>query len=273
MKQPIIEEYEEIKVVREDCFSIGEGSPPFSKMRGLVAHMKLLKSQGVSVVGYVESNISMAGWGVAFVAKEFNMKAVIFNPTYTKDIYPGNDVHAFHKQKWEELGAEIVPFKAGMVKVNFYKGRSYLREHYGEKAVLLPLGLPFNETIVETAYVLNSISPYYKTIVLAIGSGTICAGLLSALPSDKKLIGVLTRSGNLDQKRKKIISKAGVIDGFDISPDQFVLVDPGWDYSDKSVYPVPFPSHDYYDRKAWEWLHINKLFIKYPLFWNIGRNI
>lgn len=57
-----IEEYEGIHVKREDL-SAPPGAPPFSKIRGLVRHLEKLKKQGFIGAAYVETSVSMAGWG------------------------------------------------------------------------------------------------------------------------------------------------------------------------------------------------------------------
>ena len=267
----IIEKYDDIYVAREDCFSIGEGSPPFSKMRGVYKRLEKLKSSGVETVGYVESNISMAGYGVAYICKKLDMKCIIFNPVYKHADYPGADVHKTHFEKWKQYGAEIISFPAGMVKVNFFKARKYLRENY-KNFVLLPLGLPFYETINETCRVLTSMDLNYKSIVVAVGSGTICAGLLRGIKPAATLYGIMTRTGSVEEKTQIIRNKSHAV--FYDTEQQIEVIDVGWKYSEKSEAPSPFPTHDYYDRKAWQWLLENKNKIEHPiLFWNIGRNV
>lgn len=52
-----------IYVKREDMCA-PEGAPPFSKIRGLMKVLKNLKAQGYTHIGYTETSVSMAGWGL-----------------------------------------------------------------------------------------------------------------------------------------------------------------------------------------------------------------
>src|SRR5690606_14344341 len=108
-----IEEYDGIYVKREDLCA-PEGVPPFSKIRGLVKHLEKLKREGYIGVSYVETSVSMAGWGVAWACYHLGMKCRIFNPVYKKSI----PLLEFHRQQWERWGAELVDIPAGMAKVN-----------------------------------------------------------------------------------------------------------------------------------------------------------
>lgn len=264
-----------VYVKREDLCGV-VGSPTFSKIRGIIEHLKLLKSKGINIVGYTETSISMAGWGVAWACKMLDMKAVIFNPVYKEP----HDVLEYHKIQWIKHEAEIIDIKAGMAKVNFYISKKLLYDKYGESAVLLPLGLPFEETIKATSDELKNTlktHPKIDNIIVNIGSGTIAAGIwrgLSEIDYICNLWGVLGRSSNLVKKRQVISRKAKIIeDGlFANTKANLLLIDPRWEYTQKSEVESPFPSHPYYDLKAWQWLIENINDIKGTiLFWNIGH--
>ena len=76
-----IEVYNDIYVKRDDlCFEYP--APPFSKCRGLLMHLAKLKKQGYKYIGYTETSISMAGWGVAWACQELGLTAIIFDPQY-----------------------------------------------------------------------------------------------------------------------------------------------------------------------------------------------
>lgn len=245
--------------------------PPFSKMRGVELAINELKSKGVTVIGYVETSVSMAGWGVAEYCKMAGLKAVIFDPQY---VTATNHYHSIHREKWRNAGARIEPIPAGMAKVNWYVCRKKMAEMFpGEKWMLLPLGVPFQHTIDQTAIEISIHTPVpYRTLVTCVGSGTICAGLLKGVPSDTHVIGVMSRTGNVEKKRKVVMDKCGVLNGglFGVLPS-FTLVDPGWEYTEESEVECPFPCHPCYDLKAWEWLMGHRAELKRPvLFWNIG---
>lgn len=264
----------EILVKREDLCGV-PGSPTFSKIRGIVEHLKSLKQSGINIVGYTETSISMAGWGIAWACKMLDMKAVIFNPIYKEP----HEVLEYHKEQWIKHNAEIIDIKAGMAKVNFYISKKLLYDKYGKKALLLPLGLPFKETISATANELKKtlkMIPKMDNIVVNIGSGTICAGIwkgLSEIDYICSLYGVMGRTGNINQKKELIAKKAKILNGglfgkyIDLN-----LIDEGWEYTQKSEVKCPFPCHEYYDLKAWQWLteNINTL-TGSVLFWNIGH--
>jgi 1-aminocyclopropane-1-carboxylate deaminase/D-cysteine desulfhydrase-like pyridoxal-dependent ACC family enzyme len=269
-----IEKYDGIYVKREDlCFK--PPAPPFSKCRGIIEHLKELKSQGITTVGYVETSVSMAGWGLAWVCEQLDMTVVIFDPQYKET----PETLKYHREQWRTHKSHVIiePIKAGMAKVNWYICKKILEKY--SNSILLPLGLPFEETISQTALELTNIdiNRYkFKSIVVCVGSGTICAGILKGV--DKRqysidIYGVMTRKGDKDAKRSKIIDKAGIF-GYGLFKNNWELsiFDEGWEYAQKSNIPVPFPCHTYYDAKAWEFLMKHRKRIPEPiLFWNIGH--
>lgn len=271
-----IEQYEvrgrPVWVKREDMSCLPPG-PPFSKIRGLYECLVKWKQQGCSVVGYTETSVSMAGIGVAWVAKHLGMKAVIFDPQYRQE----PDLLKLHRSYWKFCDAELVPIKAGMAKVNYYLSFKILRQQFGPEARMLELGLPLEETLQASArqwrWTMSQFRP--ATTVVAVGSGTICAGLLRGwFPGCGIIIGVLTRKGNINRKLKSIEARAwgDWYGAFGTSPLR--LVDEGWEYAEFSKADCPFACHRYYDLKAWEWLVNNLDDLEPPvLFWNIGREI
>jgi len=260
-----------IHVKREDLCVLPPG-PPFSKCRGLFAKLSTLKATGTKVIGYVETPISMAGWGVACLAKQLDMKAVIFEPQYAGEHPATFDAH---KKMWNQFEPDILPVKAGRTCVNVYICTKVLHAKYGSDAVMLPTGIPFEETVNETA------KEWQRTVrrfqpdatVICVGSGTICAGVLKGMTKDNgKLIGIMAYSKNKKKKIKTIWRKAGKYQtGFFAAGIDFVLIDPKWEYTEQCESPCPFPCHSYYDLKAWQWLVENiDSMPNNILFWNIG---
>ena len=250
-------------------------APPFSKCRGLLPHMKKLKESVFEIVGYVETSISMAGWAVAWCAKELDLKVVIYEPKF-KD-KPSSDLMVGHKEMWAKFDVTIEPIPAARTCVNYYIARKLIKQKYGRTAYLLPTGIPSNETVIETG------REYRRTIedigtvnyvVICVGSGTICSGILRELKSNEgQIIGVLCREGSLSQKRVDILNKTSYrSEGLFLHPNQLRLINEGWEYTQKSEVSCPFPCHPYYDLKAWEWLvkNISNLSGRI-LFWNIGN--
>ena len=255
-----------ILVKREDLSCLLPG-PPFSKVRGLFSHLKKLKDRGVRTIGYTETSISMAGWGVAWASKELGLETVIFDPQYVQT--PG--VLAYHRQQWKKFGAKIEPIKAGMARVNYNISKKILKEKYGDNAVLLPLGLPLEESIEETAKEFERVQEHFSTLVVNVGSGTICAGLIKGM-KEGIIYGIMGRKGDKRRKEFSILRKSGkLIGGLLGDSIEFHLIDLGYEYTDTEYYECPFPCNPYYDRKAWKWLVDNIDILKRPvLFWNIG---
>ncbi len=254
-----IEEHEGVFVKREDLCA-PPGAPPFSKIRGLVKHLEKLKKQGYKGVAYVETSVSMAGWGIAWACCHMGLDCLIFNPVYKKD----PSLLRFHRRQWERWGAKLKDIPAGRAKVNYYKARKQVPKGYK----LLPLGLPLPETISETCSIAESCVGDYKSIVICVGSGTIAAGVYQATAPGQTMHGVLCRTGNVGAKTKHVAS-ASLFAA--ITKGRLRLMDLGWEYAKPCEVPAPFPCHPYYDAKAWGWLMSNKEEIPGPvLFWNIG---
>ncbi len=253
-----IEEYQGIHVKREDlCAPVG--APPFSKIRGVVDHLKHLKRAGWKGVAYVETSISMAGWGLAWACNQLGMGCLIFSPVYKEPI----PLLLYHRRQWESYGAEIRDIPAGRAKVNYYIARKQIPAGFR----LLPLGLPLTESITATYNVAAACIQDYRSIVICVGSGTIAAGVFRATTPEQTLYGVMCRSGDKKKKREHITGSSI----FPSTKAHLEIIDTGWAYTEECETVVPFPCHPYYDAKAWDWLIRNRDNIPQPvLFWNIG---
>lgn len=256
-----IEKHEGVWVKREDLCA-PPGAPPFSKIRGLVKYLETLKKQEYKGVAYVETSISMAGWGVAWACYHLGLKCLIFNPVYKKP-FP---LLEYHRAQWARWGAELIDIPAGRAKVNYYIARKQVEKDYK----LLPLGLPLEETVEETCKEAWACMADFPSVVVSVGSGTIAAGLYKATDRGQTLYGILCRSGDIELKRKAILNKARPL-LLDYPKGDLKLIDMDWAYTEASRCDPPFPCHPYYDAKAWEWLMAHKTELHAPiLFWNIG---
>lgn len=270
LQQTPVETYmiegQEILVKREDRATPPPG-PPFSKIRGLVPYLEDLKASGYRNIGYVETSISMAGWGVAWVCYHIDLHCIIWDPQYKETPRLLN----YHRKQWSRWGAETRPIPAGMAAVNFNIAAS---EFKGPENFLLPLGLPLPNTVTETAKIARETwnRCRFNSVIVSVGSGTICAGLLLGLPPEVQIYGVMCRTGIRSDKKRDIYHKAGLFEGGLLGRNNLHLADPGWQYTDKSTTHCPFPTHPYYDLKSVEWMKNNmKRFEKPIMFWNIGR--
>jgi len=254
-----IEAYCGVYVKREDLCA-PPGAPPFSKIRGLVKHLEQLKREGVVGVAYVETSVSMAGWGVAWACAQLGLRCLIFNPIYK---HPPALLE-YHREQWLRWGAELRDLPAGRAKVNYYIARNQLPHGFH----LLPLGLPLPETISETRRIAAECIHAYPTVVVCVGSGTIAAGLFQASRVGQALYGIMSRTGNVARKTAHIKSAAPY---HRFENGHIQVLDPGWEYANPCNVPVPFPCHPYYDAKAWQWLMEHASALPHPiLFWNIG---
>jgi len=275
-----VEEYlienRKVFVKREDqaCFPPG---PPFAKVRGLFPVLERLKKEGIKNVGYMDTSISMAGWGVSFFCRELGLHPVIFAPAY-KDGYRNNQ--EFQIKKWKEFGAEIIYIeKPNRMMINYYKARKTLASR--QNSYMLPLGLPFKETIdsVSDQVILHTPREVLGgSVVVCVGSGTMTAGILRGcyMKSIKgDVYGILVSRKDPNGMRKKIFSVGGFSDNpaifWGYLPVNFSVIDYGYEYTSKEECQCPFPCNPYYDRKAWKWFLDNINRLKDPiLFWNIG---
>jgi 1-aminocyclopropane-1-carboxylate deaminase/D-cysteine desulfhydrase-like pyridoxal-dependent ACC family enzyme len=262
-----------VHVKREDlCVPEDSGWPPFAKIRGLRAHMMWLRDQRkIKAVGYADNKISMAGWGVAAVAKELNMKAFIFHHDYR--VLP--EKLKYHKKKWLEFGAEVVPFYATVHNILFNMAGTYLKGKFKDKAVMLPIGLPLPETITEVAKVAKRSNLHrFKSIVVCIGSGTMCAGIIRGAHKNREssFYGIMVKHLENDKikgMRSDILHRAGI----KLAPVNFIVENSDYEYEEEAKIKCPFPCHPIYDLKAWEWIVMNIDKLKAPvLFWSIGAD-
>lgn len=262
-----------VHVKREDL-SVDSPAPQLSKLRGLIPYLKKLKKDGIKIVGYADSPISTSGWGVAWACKQLGMKAVIFTPTYKTNTPP---TLIKQRKKYKKFKAKIVPIRAGIMRVSYNVAKLQLKENY-KNSVMLPMGLPFDESVYGTyKEVLRTKNiKKYKTIIIPIGKGTIAAGVWKGLDTvkSKATIYGLMASTSDTEKSMELIRKKAVLTNIGLfkSDVKFELIDEGWAYKNKAEIKTSFPCNPYYDLKAWQFLVENIAKFEQPiLFWNIGQ--
>lgn len=276
IKSTPLEDYKvkgiKIYVKREDLAGIPPG-PPFAKTRGLLTHLVYQKEQGVEVLGYVETSISMAGWSIAHLASELDLKAIIYCPKYKNGSMP--ERLGYHYKQWKKFGAEIRFLPAGRAKINYYIARRLFQKEFEESGTFLPLGIPLPETLEEVSKEAKKVDwSFFKTLIVNVGSGTMLAGILKGIPREPhiKIKGISGRECSVVLKKKKILELSGTTSGGFFGKElEIEVVDPGYSYTDSELINCPFPCNPYYDRKAWKWLIDNLGSLETPvLFWNIG---
>ena len=268
LKNTPVEKYaikgKEIYVKREDlCCS--EGSPHFSKLRGVDLFLKnKLRNDFISpsCVGVVDTIHSKAGWGVAWICYHMNIPCIVFYPKLKAE--KNGYVRPYQRIAYEKYGAYIYPLKATKSAVLYYQARKIFRENYPE-GLFLPNGLQLEESIEATAKEVYNIPKECFgeewVWVVSVSSGTIAKGIMKTL-SEECFAGTLVL--HLGYSRK--------VDFQNRYPHyyKFKVIDEKYQYKDKVEYNCPFPCNPYYDLKAWKWLIEKSDYEKNILFWNIG---
>ena len=256
-------------VKREDL-SCPEPGPTFSKVRGLYPVLKKLKEQGITIVGYMETSISMAGWGISYFCQHLGMTSVIYYPKY-KSGYKHNQSKFI--PIWESFGSIVIPLeKPNLQKINQNKARTLFNRDF-PGGHWLPQGLGFDETISEVTkevkLTLQQIQP--KTIVCNIGSGIMTSGIMCGVSEMKykldKLYAVTADLGtNIVNKKNKVL-KLSLLD----DDGTLEIISTKYKYEQTPSIETPFPCNPYYDLKAFEYMIENIENLEKPvLFWNIG---
>lgn len=269
MRTTPIEEYKGIYVKREDlCVEPNPSRlemPAQEKLRGVENLLKRLKSEGYKTIGVFDTRVSTAGWGVAALCSELGLKCRCYYP-YLKNetrVVPHQQVMA---SAW---GAKLVALPAGRTAILYAQARKDLETI--EESYMLPLGLVCIETVLAVAKVAQEL-PRFGTIVVCTGTGTIAAGILAGLTeknTPNELFGI-SCGMNLEKQTKRIKGLLKQV-GEEGKMKLLRLGMADKDYYTPETFPSPFPSHPYYDRKAWRWLLLNQGGLVEPiLFWNIG---
>lgn len=259
-------------VKREDLCAPLPG-PSFSKIRGVVAH---IKNRPESTIGVLDTYHSKAGHAVAYVCNHLGRKCVDFWPRYKKD--GSADAPRIQQQRARQLGAELVDLPAGRSAVLYHGAHKHLRENFHD-SYLMPNALKLPESITENAAEAVRTAPDLPgqgTLILSISSGTVAAGVLLGFKQAGILDGydVILNMGysrSQDSTRAYIERAAGIQ-----LTDRVRFVDEGYNYADAAPQgvSVPFPCNPYYDQKAWNWLqkpeNLEPLAHKPIVFWNIG---
>ena len=272
-----IEKHNGIYVKREDLCCLPPG-PPFSKVRGVVEH---IRNRPEKVFGVLDTFHSQAGIGVAWACKGLHRKCVNFYPVYKKEaegaLYNSQIPLRENQQKSQRLGATMVPLQAGRSAILYHRARKLLEQQF-PGAYLMPNALKLPESVESTAREVEASGEQIRQIrpahvVVSISSGTIAAGVILGLSRLKlrKLPRIVLHEGysrSQDAVRAyldKMIG-AGVTGGFEIE-----IVDEGYQYKDTAPKScvAPFPANEFYDRKAWHYVLGAKLKGNI-LFWNVG---
>ncbi len=289
-------------VKREDLSCSG---PPFSKTRGVYAHVKARPER---IIGVLDTSHSQGGWAVARACSLLDKKCVLYYPvrkaehnapTVAGETYGEKYGNRISPQQVEaaNLGAKLVALQAGRSAVLYHEAKKHLSSlEMGEIAragaplaqrsdnptYMMPNALKLPEMITETvAEVARTTLPPVdvQIAIVSASSGTIAGGVWRGL-YEAGWCGTLIIHQGYSRPRQSIESYMLKMVGWSRPPldgeIDLVFVDEGYAYGDatrKDMPALPFPSNTFYDRKAVDWW-LREGQARYPgqeaLLWNIG---
>lgn len=284
-------------LVKREDLSCPPPGPPFSKMRGVIAHVQARYDEGARLFGVLDTVHSQAGHAVALACRELGVRCVNFFPVYKADIRtdpvpnetPVGSIKVLQDGVWTQLrdpqlkslslGAELAPLKAGRSAILFHQAKRATLEAGG---YMMPNALKLPEMVQETADEVvrtfeHASREQYKLMrsvpwLIAISSGTIAAGVIRGIcemfeaGARPRVICHMGYSRSRDAVRQYIFEKAAVRE-VDVS-----LVDEQYSYSDKAKAgeTPPWPCNAFYDLKAFRWWLRSRQEGEQALLWNIG---
>lgn len=247
----------EIFVKREDLF---HQEPSLAKLRGIeLIKNKLIKTD-VNLVGVLDTRISKAGWGISKLFSDTKIKVKCFYPKLKSEI----ELPEIQKKE-KENGAEVIGLQAGRFNILFSQAKKITEK---ENGFMFPAGLVLNETKEAVSLLIDGDYDYFRTIIVSLGTGTICSGIISGLERNNlhpKVYGISCgmKTSKIKKRIENLLNKK--------LPENIFLIEPSYNYYDEAKIETPFPSSPYYDKKAFDWLIKNYDNLEKPiLFWNIG---
>lgn len=249
----------EVWVKRDDLFAKWP-APPLGKLRGARALLGRLYRHRTRLVGCWDTRISALGQGIAACATELpGLQVIVAYPASQGSAVP------LPLQIASQLGAEVLPVRAGRISISFAAARKVVQERGG---FMLPFGLECFESVAaiqQEAAALPEEAVHDGTVIVSCGSGVTLAGLVRGLHRRAaRYIGV--SSGRSVEAIQRCLSKY-VDDGL----DRVKLIQTKYSYDTPLNISCPFPSHPNYDQKAWDYLLRHFRSLRKPiLFWNVG---
>lgn len=293
-------------LVKREDLSCPFPGPPFSKTRGVIAHMKKQVERGVKVFGALDTYHSQAGHAVAYGARLLGVECVNYYPVYKAD---GRATGEGVPKEWVELGPKLDHVKLPHVKirdpqmrsrelgatvVGLPAGRSAVLFHTAKRdceargGYMMPNALKLAETVEETAAevvrtfervdraafdVLRSspwlISCSSATIASGVirGVAEVLGGALGALP-ERFLLHM-----GYDRSAPTMANYINGRLGWGSQPLPARIIQEGYAYKDQArAGPTPpFPCNAYYDLKAFRWwMREGRAQYGRAVLWNVG---
>lgn len=256
-------------VKREDLCC--PGGPNFSKSRGVYAH---IAKRPEKFIGVLDTSHSQGGWAVARACRALGKQCINFYP-----VFKGKEGFLPPvQQTTRELGAQLLPLKAGRSAVLYHRCRAWMSGHPEippAEAYMMPNALKLEESVAETAAEVGRTFPSRlerscMPVLVSASSGTIAAGVLRGLVElgwNGQFLVHLGYSRSQDAVRAYIAKMSTVM------YDRVVVVDEGYSYADEARdgSTPPFACNRFYDLKAFRWW-MAKGCREYgrALLWNVG---
>ena len=254
-----IEHYPEYNlwVKREDLACLPPG-PPFSKVRGVYAHLLSVPHRHI---GVLDTYHSQGGWAVALVCRALGKLCTVYYPEYLHD--PG---YRYPQERALALGAALHGLPAGRSAVLWHAAR---RATEGLGGYMLPNALKLPESVAETAE--ETPNRGFDNVVISASSGTLAAGVIKGFTRRGKPVRRFVVHLGYSRSHEQLLRYLHEQSGCAEAPIE--IIDEEYSYKDKARdgETPPWPCNEYYDLKAFRWWLENRR--KYggsTLFWNIG---
>jgi hypothetical protein len=260
-------------VKREDLCCLSPG-PPFSKMRGVVAHVA---SRPEEVIGVLDTSHSQAGWAVAYACRLVGKECINYYPVYKRSTFSMLELQP--QQRWaRDLGAQLVCLAAARSAIMFHRAKKLLAA-VNRPSYMMPNALKLRETVEETAEELRRTFATHgdlidnKPILIPISSGTIAAGVLRGLQLIKRPDHPVILHSGYSRSRPAVLKYVHTMSGtgrLDCSVD---LIDERYGYADQArLGPTPqWPCNPFYDLKTFRWwMKRGRAEFGEAVLWNIG---
>lgn len=251
-------------VKREDLACPPPG-PPFSKTRGVYAHILARKEK---IIGVLDTRHSQAGWAVARACQILGKQCINFYPEFKHE--PGPREPQLQARKLE---ARLFGLPAGRSAILFHQAKKLTLSAtmFGETCYMMPNALKLIESVTETAKeVPADLRP--NDVIIPISSGTIAAGVIKGFSNIGYHPNYCIHLG-YSRSVAEVYRYLQEATGINMSVLRVFVIDEEYAYKDTAIdgETPPWPCNEYYDLKAFRWYMMNReRFTGKTLFWNIG---
>ena len=260
-----IEHYPQYNLwVKREDLSCPKPGPPFSKTRGVYAH---IAKRPERIIGVLDTFHSQAGHAVARACQILGKQCINFYPVY-KNLFGLQPP----QQRSQELGASLVGLPAGRSCILYHAMKKQIAELGG---YAMPNALKLQESVEETAKeverngLVNGILP--DTVLIAASSGTIAAGVIRGYGLEVRYALHMGYRRSEEALREYVCDKAGFME----EETDLSIFDEGYEYKDEARpgETPPWPCNSYYDLKTFRWWMNQRADwdeFGTTLLWNIG---